>query len=108
MNERWQLVLADFGTCKVLNDLEPDQPRALKKSSSTNQLPVDLPNLLDDDNEKDLVGTEDYISPEALENIASSEVTFSTDLWSLGVIIWQIFAKDNTTPFSADSQALTF
>jgi serine/threonine protein kinase len=62
----------------------------------------------DEDDDNELVGTEEYISPEALENIASSEVTFATDLWSLGVIIWQIFSKDNTTPFAAESQSLTF
>ena len=69
---------------------------------------MDLPNLLDDDNEQDLVGTEEYISPEALENISSSDVTFATDLWSFGVIVWQIFSKENTTPFASESQTLTF
>lgn len=64
-------MLADFGTCKVVNDLEPDHPRALKKSSSTNALPMNVANLLEDDDDEDLVGTEDYISPEALENIKS-------------------------------------
>jgi hypothetical protein len=55
----------------VVNDLEPDHPRALKKSSSTNALPMNVANLLEDDDDEELVGTEDYISPEALENIKS-------------------------------------
>lgn len=31
-----------------------------------------------------LVGTEDYISPEVLQDL---EVTYACDLWSLGVIL---------------------
>jgi hypothetical protein len=32
---------------------------------------MNVANLLEDDDDEDLVGTEDYISPEALENIKS-------------------------------------
>jgi serine/threonine protein kinase len=32
-----------------------------------------------------LVGTEDYISPEVLDDL---EVTYACDLWSLGVILY--------------------
>ena len=34
LNEKWQLVLADFGTAKVLNELETGSPLCLKKSIS--------------------------------------------------------------------------
>ena len=46
----------------------------------------------------EIVGTEQYISPEAIYG-KKSEINFSTDLWSLGVIIWQLFSKENDTPF---------
>jgi serine/threonine protein kinase len=38
LNEKWQLVLADFGTAKVLNELETGSPLCLKKSISENLL----------------------------------------------------------------------
>ena len=68
LNERWQLILADFGTAKVLNDLETGSPLTMKKSNSTNQIPLSKPNLLfeENSNEEELVGTEEYISPEAI------------------------------------------
>jgi serine/threonine protein kinase len=54
------------------------------------------------------VGTEAYISPEAIEQRSSDKITCSSDLWSLGVIIWQIFSKKNTTPFADSTQEKTF
>jgi serine/threonine protein kinase len=118
LNEQWQLVLADFGTAKVLNELECEQARhTLKKCLSNNQLLNGQANLMDesasstssqdylDDEEEEMVGTEDYISPEAItcSSTGAKEVTFASDLWSLGVIIWQIFSKDNSTPFASAS-----
>lgn len=40
------------------------------------------------------VGTEDYVAPEIIQN---EECSFASDLWSLGVIIYQIFT--GKTPF---------
>jgi serine/threonine protein kinase len=40
---------------------------------------------IDDDDEDDLVGTRDYISPEALKK---QKASFASDLWSLGIIVW--------------------
>lgn len=54
------------------------------------------------DSDEGPVGTQDYISPEAL-NGARNEVGFASDLWSLGVIVWQIFSSNNLTPFSSES-----
>jgi 3-phosphoinositide dependent protein kinase-1 len=41
-----------------------------------------------------LVGTEDYIAPETVED---REVSYSADLWSLGIIIYQMLCGE--TPF---------
>ena len=106
LNERWQLVLADFGTSKILNDFEVGVRCTLKKSVSTNQLSTK--NLIEDqvEEEEELVGTEEYISPEAIET--TNKVTFAADLWSFGVILCQIFSKTNSTPFADVSQEKTF
>jgi serine/threonine protein kinase len=53
------------------------------------------------------VGTQDYISPEALSG-QKSQISFASDLWSFGVIVWQIFSANNLTPFAADSTEETF
>ena len=62
---------------------------------------------MDSAEEEDLVGTEEYISPEALN--CERDISFESDLWSLGVIIYQIFSIDNKTPFhSNDSHESVF
>lgn len=50
-----------------------------------------------------MVGTEEYVSPEIL---LKQEVTYATDLWSLGIIIYQLFTRK--TPFKGMSEYLTF
>lgn len=49
------------------------------------------------------VGTEDYVAPEIIQN---EECSFASDLWSLGVIIYQIFT--GKTPFKGSSPYYTF
>ena len=61
MNERWQLVLADFGTSKILKDIEMGHPLGLKKSVSTNNFNADKSKaspLLESVDDDELVGTE--------------------------------------------------
>jgi serine/threonine protein kinase len=80
----------------------------LKKAASTNLITTNKTNLLDEElSDDELVGTEDYISPEAIES-PNSILTFATDLWSFGVILWQIFSKVNTSPFAESCQERTF
>jgi len=80
----------------------------LKKSCSTNLITQTNTNLLEEElSDDDIVGTQDYISPEALDSTNKSP-TFATDLWSFGVIVWQIFSKTNTSPFADCSQEKTF
>lgn len=105
LNEKWQLVLGDFGTSKQLTDLQLGNDLKLKKACSSNQILTTKPNLLEEESDDELVGTEEYISPEALHG---SSVSFASDLWSFGVIVWQIFSKANTTPFADSCQEKTF
>ena len=71
----------------------------MKKSYScldiTNTISMELEN-----DDQSMVGTQDYISPEAICG-KKSEISFAADLWAVGVIIWQLFSKKNTTPFQS-------
>jgi hypothetical protein len=40
------------------------------------------------------------MSPEAFKG-KKSLMGFGCDLWTLGVIIWQMFSNDNSTPFAS-------
>lgn len=53
----------------------------------------------------EIFGTRDYIPPEMLQGL---KPTFGSDLWSLGIIIWQLYSLDNSTPFEASSEEETF
>lgn len=57
---------------------------------------------------EDLVGTEAYISPEAIQANAFDNVSYESDLWSLGVIIWQLFSSTHGTPFTGENQIDVF
>jgi serine/threonine protein kinase len=53
--------------------------------------------------EEGLIGTAEYIAPEALKRCSFS---YATDLWALGIIIYKIFT--GKTPFRGASQSQTF
>lgn len=50
-----------------------------------------------------MVGTEEYIAPETIED---SDVSYASDLWSLGVIIFQML--EGKTPFIGKTAFETF
>jgi serine/threonine protein kinase len=52
---------------------------------------------------EDLVGSESYISPEML---TSRQYSFASDLWALGVIVYQMFS--GCLPFKGKDQDETF
>jgi serine/threonine protein kinase len=72
-----RMKFVDFGTCKDL--LSPDL------------------------NGQEFVGTAEYMSPEVVESKPSGP---ETDLWSLGVVVYQMMA--GYTPFLASSPYLSF
>uniref|UniRef100_K3WPX8 Protein kinase domain-containing protein n=1 Tax=Globisporangium ultimum (strain ATCC 200006 / CBS 805.95 / DAOM BR144) TaxID=431595 RepID=K3WPX8_GLOUD len=71
------LKLIDFGTAKNLADTALNGPN--------------------------FVGTPEYMSPETIDN---KDVTFASDLWALGCIVFQLCTGE--TPFSGGSAYLTF
>ena len=50
-----------------------------------------------------LIGTEEYVAPEILRN---QDVTYSTDIWSLGVMLYLFLV--GKTPFKGVSECQTF
>ena len=77
LTDRGHLKIIDFGTAKDLIDKDLNGP--------------------------EFVGTPEYMSPQTLK---SKDVGVEADLWSLGVIVYQIFS--GYTPFAAASPYLSF
>lgn len=124
MNENYHLVLGDFGTAKITSNEAPINSESDKGISDTHRTRIYSSNsipassdgstpekqsttcntndeLMSD--EVNLVGTEDFIAPETLKG---AEGGFAADLWSLGVIIFQMFT--GKTPFKGYNRNQTF
>ncbi|CDW71498.1 phosphoinositide-dependent protein kinase i [Stylonychia lemnae] len=109
LDEKYHLKLIDFATSKILNpELAKKIPR--KKSSQQEffgrQQDLQQQQLDKEYQEKrnySMVGTEEYVAPEILKKL---DPTYSADLWSLGIIIFQLFT--GKTPFKGLSEYVTF
>ena len=58
---------------------------------------------MDQESKGSFVGTEDYVCPEIINN---QEPTFASDLWSLGIMVYQYFT--GKTPFKGVTPFYTF
>jgi serine/threonine protein kinase len=92
--------MADFGTARQIDtsELLSETNQQLRRVASMHLLTMGK-RLSDED---ELVGSEDYVSPEALTG-DRKVLTQGADLWSLGVIMWQVFSKARDTPFASKS-----
>ncbi len=86
LDESFHIKITDFGSAKISYDgYNPPM-----------HSPANIPNHT-------FVGTADYVSPEILED---KEATHAVDIWALGCIVYQMFAK--CTPFRTQTEYLTF
>eukprot|EP01026_Neomeris_dumetosa_P069887 TRINITY_DN6934_c1_g1_i1.p1 TRINITY_DN6934_c1_g1~~TRINITY_DN6934_c1_g1_i1.p1 ORF type:complete len:371 (-),score=61.53 TRINITY_DN6934_c1_g1_i1:158-1243(-) len=95
LTESGHLKLIDFGSMKDLAQKSSELPTVSEVST--------VPLARSKRRASSFVGTPDYISPEVLSNQA---VSFATDLWSLGCLIYQMFV--GKPPFKSTSDYYTF
>jgi len=112
INENFQIKLADFGTAKkILSSGDSNNSAGgisqmsyisgMSNVSNISNISGLSDNLPEDFEE--MVGTESYISPEMLE---SRQYSYASDLWALGIIIFQCFT--GYVPFRGRNQDETF
>lgn len=108
LDENYHLKLIDFATAKILGKIFNKEKMIFEDLTNENskEITSDIESDYEEVREKrgeTFVGTNEYISPEVLKDDPSG---FGTDLWALGVIIYQMYS--GKTPFKADSQYNTF
>lgn len=116
LNEKWQIQMTDFGTAKkqIVSDISScsasvsaysgiSSISGISKMSNISGISaMECVNSINEDNkrilEEDIIGSEYYVSPEMLEK---REWSYSTDLWGLGIIIYQMLTGN--LPFKGKS-----
>ena len=86
LDANMHLKLIDFATCKVFN--KDILAKAMEMKSKLNlgaSVGFTDDNDLKDNRAFSLVGTEEYIAPETLNDI---DVSYACDLWSFGIILF--------------------
>ena len=120
LNELWQIKLSDFGTAiKITDNSESCSASAnsdisqISGISGISNISANLSgsstvikaisSTLDKRVSKDdIVGSEFYVSPEMVEK---KEYSYASDLWALGVILFQMFTGE--LPFKGKTQEKT-
>ena len=74
-----------------------------KSGTLSDNSQVQGPNDVSENDLEDIVGSESYISPEM---ITTRQYSYASDLWALGVIIYQILSA--SLPFKGKTQEATF
>lgn len=80
MDDNYHIKLIDFATCKIL---DPELAKKIPKKTKKHDREFSISES--ESRNYSFVGTEEYVSPEILND---EEVTYSCDLWSLGIIIF--------------------
>jgi len=98
LDDEFTLKITDFGTAKLLNCTDEKVQKALHKRNKREEARSVSPMK-----KHSFVGTNQYISPEVLKGL---EPTPAIDLWSLGVILYQMYV--GKTPFMGDNEMITY
>ena len=87
LDRNYHLKLIDFATCKVFNKKISEEIKTLRtKFNLGKSLGLgDDNDLQDNPRVYSLVGTEEYIAPETIND---KDLSYASDLWSLGVILY--------------------
>lgn len=87
LDNNMHIKLIDFATCKLFNEtLEAKADKMFKQSMPPSSTPDTLAvPQASDERLNSLVGTDDYLPPETIQGTG---VTYASDLWSLGVMLF--------------------
>ena len=107
LDENWNLKVADFVSAQTHANVNLKLHK-INSASEFEQNSAERSQDLFKYSDDNLVGTEAYISPEAIQANSFEKVSYESDLWSLGVIIWQLFSSKNSTPFTGENQTEVF
>jgi len=105
LDKNYHIKLIDFATCKVFNKEISEEIKTLRARFNLGKsLGLgDDNNYQQDSRLYSLVGTEEYIAPETIND---KDLSYASDLWSLGVILYQLL--NGSTPFKGNSPMETF
>ena len=102
LDQNYHIKLIDFGTAKIVERKQTIKQVCLEMTEKDSVVSA-VKEVQMMKQKGTMVGTEDYISPEILEEKVSGP---SADLWSLGVILYMMLTGDS--PFKHQSQFITF
>lgn len=98
LDDQMHVKITDFGTAKILNNPNPQQPTNAEAPTAGDPL-----DGVEHDRAESFVGTAEYVSPELLTDKNACK---ASDLWAFGCIVYQLLS--GRPPFKAGNEYQTF